>query len=262
MVNYGDFDEGRKRKNDNSKAAVIVDLVSGDNKIDTQENILDDISAASSTVPSEDSSKAAEVGLIGDWNKSSSEDEQILSVARSKAVTIHQHQGHTQNETSAEATPSQVNGIPGEDSGYLNHHHVDDCCSFSTSKIALSETNRNVPQHDFNYKFSDECDVLVKIMPDKFQKGYKVVHHPESNQTWIAGKVYRRKDATKPWVFVQWLELQDVTRKAGGGAAIDQFNFALASYTRVADFLQHKKKEGNLIYKTISDLLILMKFDY
>ena len=291
------------KKSNPPKPTLIVDLVNDANKLDGQENLVEEITASSlgSLV---DRSKATEIGLVDcsksssedeqtifpaeigsvdcskssskneqtilpaeigsvDCSKSSSEDEQtILPVARSKVIFTDQ-QEYAQKETSDDVTFNETNISSGH-SGNLSHCYVDGCCPSSTPKITfLSEVNQNVPQNDFHYKFSEECDLLVKIIPDKFQKGYKVVHHPESNQTWISGQVYRRKEATKPWVFVQWLELHDATRKAGGGAVIDQYNFALASYTRVVDFLQCGNNESNLIFNaSISDLFNLIKFNY
>ncbi len=114
----------------------------------------------------------------------------------------------------------------------------DHCCS--TADFSPPEGDKNESQDALIY--SEDCDVLVSVMSDKFKKGYKVAHNPSKNITWIAGQVYKRKNTLLPYVLVQFLELHDSATEEGKD--IDRINFLLAAYEGVADFVQIKNKKG------------------
>jgi hypothetical protein len=69
-----------------------------------------------------------------------------------------------------------------------NHGHN---CSCPHPSDQINEED-NFPRSN-HYNFSEECDVLVKVMPDKFSKGFCVVQEKITNQTWIAGQTYKKK---------------------------------------------------------------------
>ena len=237
VVNYAEVDEGRGKKKTATSKPKVIDLGNDGSKTNlSPPNLQEDTSATTSKVTTEaTSSKQAEiVDLISEGNESNSRTS-YDDIAKASG----DQQEHIQKETSTTTHVIQANGSSGDRDNSNDHDHTTNLCCSSSAEDPIQEADENVSL-DFCYTFSEECDILLKIMPDKFVKGYKVLHNPKSNQTWIAGQVYRLKDGTSPWVFVQCLELRDATRKG-----INQFNIALASYQRVVDFLQRQPKEGN-----------------
>ena len=111
--------------------------------------------------------------------------------------------------------------------------HGHDCTS--CSQVNSPTSNR--------YRYSEESEVLVKVMPEKFSKGFGVIQEKSTNQTWIAGQAYKKKEGATHWIFVQGLQLLDEALK--DNSSIDQINFVFASYDCVMDFLTLRSTPGN-----------------
>ena len=114
--------------------------------------------------------------------------------------------------------------------------------SISLLQLLHLEGDKNELQESFIY--SEDCDILVSVLSDKFKQGYMVAHNPWNNKTWIAGQVYKRKDTVLSLMLVQFLKLHESATEKGKD--LDRFNVVLAAYDRVVDFLQIKNKNGKI----------------
>ena len=120
-----------------------------------------------------------------------------------------------------------------------------DCSCSHPSDQAIQEA---ILYSSSRYHFSEESDVLVKVMPENFSNGFSVIQDKINNRTWIAGQAYKKKTGATHWIFVQGLQILGEALVENKSA--DEINFVLASYECIMDYLTLKSTPGHLLCYT------------
>ena len=172
----------------------------------------------------------ADLTLVVDANSQASNKEMAAKTNEDESAAVENGASLLVDLSSAE----KISDDDDENHNDDEEAHGHDCTS-SCSQVNSPTSNR--------YRYSEESEVLVKVMPEKFSKGFGVIQEKSTNQTWIAGQAYKKKEGATHWIFVQGLQLLDEALK--DNSSIDQINFVFASYDCVMDFLTLRSTPGN-----------------
>ena len=171
----------------------------------------------------------ADLTLVVDANSQASNKEMAAKTNEDESAAVENGASLLVDLSSAE----KISDDDDENHNDDEEAHGHDCTS--CSQVNSPTSNR--------YRYSEESEVLVKVMPEKFSKGFGVIQEKSTNQTWIAGQAYKKKEGATHWIFVQGLQLLDEALK--DNSSIDQINFVFASYDCVMDFLTLRSTPGN-----------------